>query len=133
MDLIHHLDIHPRLADHRCSAARGVQRKPKLLELLGNLRNLRLIGIADGHQNAAGLFHLVARCDQSFIQRFLHGVGNAQHLAGGFHFRPQVRVHIHQLFRRKDRHLHRHIRGNGGQIRPIPHFAQLFAQHRARG
>ena len=69
------------------------------------------------------LIHIEARRNKPLIQRLFNGFTYAQNLARGLHFRPELRVYVVQLFKRK----HRHLYGNVRRIRIKPRaVAQLF-------
>ena len=117
------------VCQNRRSTHSSIDGKAHLHKLLGNIRNLGLIRVLHRDKDAAFLIELIAGSYQSFKQRFLHGVGNAQNLAGGFHLRPQLVIHIDQLFEGEHRHLHRIIRRHLIKPGAVPHLRKLLPQH----
>ena len=59
---------------------------------------------------AVDIRHSQAGCVQSFEQRFRFCLADAQHFAGGFHFRSQNGVRVIQLLKREDRHFYSKVR-----------------------
>ena len=93
-------------------AFRCVELVAHLVQLPGDIHDLRLIPVVHGDQHAAAalLLHLVAGGDQALEQGLLHVLAQAQHLAGGLHLWGEGRIGVGDFFKGEHRHLHRHIR-----------------------
>ena len=74
-----------------------------------------------------------ARGRQALEQRLGHGFANAQHLAGGLHFRPQDAVGVAELFKAEHRHLDGGVGRRAVQARAEAQVNELFAQHDPAG
>ena len=131
--LIHLLRFHARVPQNPRRALCCVKGETQLRKAAHRVRNLPLVAVPDGHEQAAAPLHPITCRDQAFVERFLARFADAEHLARGFHLRVEQHVHIRQLFKGEHRHLHRHVRRRFVKPRVAAHGAQLFAQHRARG
>ena len=122
----HHVGI-----EGQRSAAGGVNGEAQCLKLLGDGDDLLLVGIPDSDEHPAFFLtgHLVTGGAETLEQRFLKGAADAQHLAGGFHLRPQVDIHIVELLKAEHRDFDRHIIGMGIQASAVAQIGQLGAQH----
>ena len=114
-------------------AAGGIDGEAELFKPACDFQRLVLILIFDGDEHAALFFHFVPRGNQALEQRILKAVGDAEHLAGGFHFRPELDIHIVQLFKAEHRNLDRNVIPLRVEPRSIAHGAELLPQHAAGG
>ncbi|MPM48966.1 hypothetical protein SDC9_95693 [bioreactor metagenome] len=132
MNLVHLAYRHARRAEHLRRALGCVERKAHLKEAAHRVRNLHLVGVPNGHEQAAAPPHLVARGNESLVERFLARLADAEHLARGLHLRVEQNVHVRKLFKREHRHLYRDIRRGFVEPRAVAHVRQAFAEHGAR-
>ena len=82
MDFLHRFYLQPCFAQNGGGALRCVKRAAECGEGGGDGSDLTLIRIPHGDEQSFVRPNPVARGDQSFVECFLHGWGNAQHLAG---------------------------------------------------
>ena len=125
-----HRDAQP--GDGLGRALRGIEGTMQIMEATGQVDDLRIIIIRHAQQHAGfllGLRDSQAGGGEPLEQSLADSFADAQHLAGGLHFRPQIGVGIGQLFEGEHRHLHGPIGRRGPQARAIAQARQGLAQH----
>ena len=109
----------------------GIDGPAKVTQPLGNGQRLFLILILYGDDHITVGQKVHARTLERLDHGFLKASGDAEHLAGGFHFRPKVDVCAVQLFKRE----HRHLDGDERLVRLqailVAHLRQCFAEEGA--
>ena len=128
VNLIDNLHGEAELCKHACGARRGVKREAHFVEFLRNLADLFLIAVADGDEHAALFVHLAAGGDETLIERLLKVVADAEHFAGGFHFRAKLGIDIRELLEGEDRHLDGRIRRSRIEARAVAEIGELHAE-----
>ncbi len=129
--LSHHLHIGAQAADLPGRAVGGIQLEAHLVQLPGDVHDLRLVPAVHGDQDprVLALLHLVSGGDQALEQGLLHIGAQAQDLAGGLHLRGQGRVGVGDLLKGEHGHLHRHIGGLAVQAGAVAQGLQGLAHH----
>ena len=129
--LAHHLHIGAQAPDLPGGAVGGVEAEAHLVQLPGDVDDLRLVPAVHGDQDprVLALLHLVSGGDQALEQGLLHVLAQAQHLAGGLHLRGQGGVGVSDLLEGEHRNLHRHIGGAAVQPGAVAQGLQGLAHH----
>ena len=133
MYLANDLALYARIGQSARRAFGSVQLEAQISVLARDIRYLELVGIAYRYEHSAVLLHIVTGGGQTFKQRLFQRLAHTQNLTGGLHFRSQLSIQIHQLFKREHRYLNGDVRWRLIKIGAVAHAAQAFAQHAARG
>ena len=119
-------------------AGGGIELQPQLTHLPGQAADLVIVAVLHADQDAAagqlmGGGQLHAGGGEALEHGFRQGLAQPQHLAGGFHLRPQDGVGVSQLLEGEHRHLHGVVRRRAVQSGAVAQVRQLLPQHDARG
>ena len=77
----------------------GVDRPAQLVQAVGDRQNLFLVLVLDRDDRVPVRDQVHARALERLDHRLFKGSGDAEHLSGGFHLRPQVHVGAVKLFK----------------------------------
>ena len=130
------LDVDAEAADGRGRLPRGIEFEAEIVELLCERHDLELVVRvnADEHTHVAprtGTAQRHARGGDALEQRLVERLAEAEHLAGGLHFRPEVRVGVGEFFEREHRNFDGVVRRRAVQPRAVAELAQRRADHDA--
>ena len=136
----------PGITDCSCVTVRTVKTKSQIIEFLSKGRELRQIHSLHAEQNAIwninpsftcitmllAFFrsnHLDASTAHTFKQSLFSCSSNSQNFSSRLHFRPQSSIHIHKLFKTKNRNFHSKIRRRPVKTSSKSHILNFFTHH----
>ena len=130
---LYHVDVRVSGFDGLCGALGGKEFKALVVEFLSDFRNFRFVLVADGDEDATFAFEGVAGCHEPLIEGFEGSFADAQYFAGGFHFRPELGVHVGKLFKGEDRNFDCHILAGWIEAGAVAEVSEAFSEADAGG